>query len=227
MKFNIQHDEGLHPKKILQPERIKEELIAPHRGKIPLTAGLRSTLDGEYIDSFCRGTQYHMKARPAEQCLVVIKAAEEDFEAICTEGNDLEKLYNVSAPCGNSVGTKLNFCVRDMYHNLQKALEKADRSQAVHHACCYFGGLLDCVDSSLDSCENSDEPKQFILGRLEHIFGEALGLVCGRHTRGSASCAALPVLPELEPGTPEPANNLVEYGILIMQLFSRRDSADQ
>lgn len=174
----------------------------------------------KYIDDCLEGTT-------RGTCLVVIKAAEEDFEAICTEGNDLEKLYNVSAPCGNSVGTKLNFCVRDMYHNLQKALEKADRSQAVHHACCYFGGLLDCVDSSLDSCENSDEPKQFILGRLEHIFGEALGLVCGRHTRGSASCAALPVLPELEPGTPEPANNLVEYGILIMQLFSRRDSADQ
>ncbi|XP_065301177.2 uncharacterized protein [Dermacentor albipictus] len=174
----------------------------------------------KYIDDCLEGTT-------RGTCLVVIKAAEEDFEAICTEGSDMEKQYHLSAPCGNSVGTKLNGCVRGMYHNLQKAVEKAASNQAVHHACCYFGELLECVDSSLDSCDNADAPKQFIMGRLEHIFGESLSLVCGTHTRGSASCAALPVLPELEPGAPEPVSNLVEYGILIMRLFSRRDNANQ
>lgn len=168
------------------------------------------------VDGTTRGT-----------CMVVLKAAEEDFEAVCTQGNDMERLYLQSASCGNAVGSQMQACVRDMYKNLQKALEKAVPSQAVYHACCYFGALLDCVDTSVGDCNNSTEAKEFMMGRLEHIFGEALSLVCGSHTRGSASCAALPVLPELEPGTPQPVANLVEYAILIMQLLGRRDDASQ
>ncbi|KAH6925287.1 hypothetical protein HPB50_003302 [Hyalomma asiaticum] len=110
----------------------------------------------------------------AERAWSCLKAAEEDFEAICTQGNDMER------------------------------------------------PLLDCVDTSVGDCNNSAEAKEFMMGRLEHIFGEALSLVCGSHTRGSASCAALPALPELEPGTPQPVANLVEYAILIMQLLGRR-----
>ncbi|KAH8028611.1 hypothetical protein HPB51_017829 [Rhipicephalus microplus] len=85
-------------------------------------------------------------------------------------------------------------------------------------ALLYFGELLDCVDASLGDCNNTAESKEFIMGRLEHIFGEAFSLVSGTYTRGSASCATLPVLPELDPGAAEPVNNLVEYGILVMQL---------
>lgn len=156
--------------------------------------------------------------------MVVLKAAEEDFEAICTEGNDMERLYLQSSPCANAAGSKLNVCVRDMFRNLQKATEKGAPNQAVYHACCYFGDLLDCVDASLGDCNNSAESKEFIMERLEHIFGEAFSLVCGTYTRGSASCSTLPVLPDVDPGTPDPISNLVEYGILVMQLLGRRDS---
>nr|XP_037290262.1 uncharacterized protein LOC119185285 [Rhipicephalus microplus] len=133
-------------------------------------------------------------------------------------------LYLQSSPCGNAAGSKLNVCVRNMFRNLQKATEKAAPNQAVYHACCYFGELLDCVDASLGDCNNTAESKEFIMGRLEHVFGEAFSLVCGTYTRGSASCATLPVLPELDPGAAEPVNNLVEYGILVMQLLGRRNA---
>ncbi|KAL1428751.1 hypothetical protein MTO96_016883 [Rhipicephalus appendiculatus] len=172
----------------------------------------------KYIDDCLDGTT-------RGTCMVVLKAAEEDFEAICTEGNDMERLYLQSSTCANGAGSKLNVCVRDMFRNLQKATEKASPNQAVYHACCYFGALLDCVDESLGDCNNAAESKEFIMGRLEHIFGEAFSLVCGTYTRGSASCGTLPVLPELDPGTAEPINNLVEYGILLMQLLGRRDGA--
>uniref|UniRef100_A0A034WXC6 Putative conserved secreted protein midgut overexpressed n=1 Tax=Rhipicephalus microplus TaxID=6941 RepID=A0A034WXC6_RHIMP len=172
----------------------------------------------KYIDDCLDGTT-------RGTCMVVLKAAEEDFEAVCTEGNEMERLYLQSSPCGNAAGSKLNVCVRNMFRNLQKATEKAAPNQAVYHACCYFGELLDCVDASLGDCNNTAESKEFIMGRLEHVFGEAFSLVCGTYTRGSASCATLPVLPELDPGAAEPVNNLVEYGILVMQLLGRR-SAD-
>uniref|UniRef100_A0A023GA86 Putative secreted protein n=1 Tax=Amblyomma triste TaxID=251400 RepID=A0A023GA86_AMBTT len=159
--------------------------------------------------------------------LVAIKAAEEDFEAICTEGNDLQKQFLESAPCANAAGAALNTCIRDLYVNLQRSLDKAPRRQTVHHACCFYGHVIDCLETALSGCEGSSPAKQFLLDRVDHIFGEALSLVCGTYTRGSANCAALPALPQLDQGAPEPISNMVEYCINIIGRSGSRDDETQ
>ncbi|XP_077522123.1 uncharacterized protein LOC144133136 [Amblyomma americanum] len=173
----------------------------------------------KYIDDCLDGT-----TRGA--CLVAIKAAEEDFEAICTVGNNLEKQFLESAPCTNMAGIAINACIRNLYVNLQRSLDKAPPSQTVPHACCFHGQAIDCINAALSGCEGSSPARQFLLDRIEHIFGDALELVCGTYTRGSASCAALPALPQLDQGAPE-IDNAVEYTINVIRRSASRDDATQ
>lgn len=174
----------------------------------------------KYIDDCLDGTT-------RGTTLVATRAAEEDFEAICEEQNDLHKKFVQSAPCANAAGESINSCIRKLYVDLQRSLDKAPRSQTVAHACCFYGQSIDCIDAALSGCEGSSPAKQFIMERIEHIFGEALDVVCGTYTRGSARCAALPVLPQLDQGAPEPINNAAEYTINVIRRSGSSDNVAQ
>ncbi|CAN7940970.1 unnamed protein product, partial [Ixodes hexagonus] len=140
-----------------------------------------------------------LESLPRVVSLLATRAAQEDYEAICTEDTDLEKQYLNSVQCMNGAGLKLNVCMKKIFENLQKAAELAPKKDKVHHACCYYHGLLDCIEDAVGSCEDS-QALEFLTNSMEHIFGQVLSLVCGTYSRGSQDCKALPALPGLPAG---------------------------
>lgn len=163
----------------------------------------------KYIDDCLQGTT-------RGTLLVSLKAAEEDIEAICTNGTDHRRRYFESVVCMNRNGNALNSCIRDLAVNLQKALDSAPRDKAIHYACCFYGTATECAESALSDCGASSPAKEFLVGLWEHVMGEVLSLFCGTHTRGSPSCAVIPKLPE--PAVPPQLKEIVEYGIVFSKL---------
>lgn len=129
---------------------------------------------------------------------LAMKAAEEDFEAACTEGNERNELYKASIKCMNSVGAKLNSCIGGLYNGLQTAVASAPREDIVYYSCCSYHSTVECAEAALSNCSEPDSPAiEYITNVMERIFGQVLGLVCGAYSRGSNSCKELPQLPPL------------------------------
>lgn len=148
--------------------------------------------------------------------LVTLKAAEEDIEAICTEGNDHRRRFLQSVGCMNRVGSSLNGCIGTLYLDLHKALRSAPRDKAIPYACCHYGTAIDCAETALSDCGPTSPAKGFVVGLWEHVMGEVLSLFCGTHARGSASCAALPAL--IDPVVFAEFKSLAEYAIIFTRL---------
>ncbi|XP_037499317.1 uncharacterized protein LOC119373368 [Rhipicephalus sanguineus] len=130
--------------------------------------------------------------------MLALNAAEEDFEAACTEGNERQQLYMSSIKCMNSVGSKLNVCIKSLYEGLQTAVANAQRDEIVYYSCCSYHSTVDCVEAALAKCDEPDSPaREYITSTMERVFGQVLSLVCGPYSRGSASCQELPSLPPL------------------------------
>lgn len=163
----------------------------------------------KYVDDCLQGTT-------RGTLLVTLRAAEEDIEAICTNGTDYRRRYFESVPCMNRKGDALHSCIRNLNLNMQKALDSAPRNKAIHYACCFYGTATDCAESALSDCGPSSPAKEFLIGLWEHVMGDVLSLFCGTHTRGSASCAVLPELPE--PAVPLQLKQIVEYGVIFSKL---------
>ncbi|KAH6925055.1 hypothetical protein HPB50_000215 [Hyalomma asiaticum] len=130
--------------------------------------------------------------------MLALKAAEEDFEAACTEGNERYELYTSSIKCMNSVGSKLNVCIKGLYEGLQTAVASAQREEIVYYSCCSYHSTVDCAEAALADCNEPDSPaREYMTSVMERVFGQVLSLVCGPYSRGSASCKELPPLPPL------------------------------
>ncbi|CAN7939077.1 unnamed protein product, partial [Ixodes hexagonus] len=140
-----------------------------------------------------------LESLPQVVSLLATRAAQEDFEAICTDDTDLKRQYLSSLQCMNGAGLKLNVCMKNIFENLQKAVELAPKKDKVNYACCYYHDLLDCIEDAVGGCEDS-QALEFLTNAMEHIFGQVLSLVCGTFTRGSQGCKALPALADLPPG---------------------------
>lgn len=130
--------------------------------------------------------------------MLALNAAEEDFEAACTEGNDRNQLYMSSIKCMNSVGSKLNVCIKNLYEGLQTAVTSAQREEIVYYSCCSYHSTVDCVEAALAECDEPDSPaREYITTVMDRVFGQVLGLVCGPYSRGSSNCQEQPPLPPL------------------------------
>ncbi|XP_050037817.1 uncharacterized protein [Dermacentor andersoni] len=146
---------------------------------------------------------------------LALKAAEEDFEAACTEGNERNDLYKASIKCMNSVGAKLNICIKNLYEGLQTAVSNAQREEIVYYSCCSYHSTVDCAEAALADCDEPDSPaREYITSVMERVFGQVLELVCGPYSRGSASCREQPPLPPLAANAPR-TPSLVELAIQI------------
>ncbi|EEC18201.1 secreted protein, putative [Ixodes scapularis] len=154
-----------------------------------------------------------LESLPRVVSLLATRAAQEDYEATCTEDTDLEKQYLNSVECMNGAGLKLNACMKKVFENFQKAAQFAPKKEKIHYGCCYYNELLDCIEDSVGSCEDS-EALEFLTNTMEHIFGQVLSLVCGTFSRGSQDCKSLPALADLPPGTTK-IGNFVEPIIVI------------
>ncbi|KAH6925910.1 hypothetical protein HPB50_011877 [Hyalomma asiaticum] len=130
--------------------------------------------------------------------LIVIETYKENVDDICNTNSKQYKAYEKAIGCLNSIGTKIQGCVKGVEENLQKAVLKAPRKDIIAHICCSFGGLVDCLDPVLTPCEKVGG-KDFTINQVESVFAHAEKLVCGNYKRGSASCKALPKLPALGP----------------------------
>lgn len=103
-----------------------------------------------------------------------------------------------SVKCLNSVGTKLHACVRELHENLERILAKVPAKDVIGHTCCRYYDAHDCVSEVLNPCE-SVGGKTYLLGVVEQALGETLEFICGRYTRGSDQCKALPAVSQLGP----------------------------
>ncbi|XP_049526789.1 uncharacterized protein LOC119458198 isoform X3 [Dermacentor silvarum] len=111
---------------------------------------------------------------------LALKAAEEDFEAACTEGNERNDMYKASIKCMNSVGAKLNVCIKNLYEGLQTAVSNAQREEIVYYSCCSYHSAVDCTEAALADCDEPDSPaNEYVSSVMERVFGQVLGLVCG------------------------------------------------
>ncbi|KAL1428753.1 hypothetical protein MTO96_016885 [Rhipicephalus appendiculatus] len=147
--------------------------------------------------------------------MLALNAAEEDFEAACTDGNERHQLYMSSIKCMNSVGSKLNVCIKNLYEGLQTAVTSAQREELVYYSCCSYHDTVDCVEAALDGCDEPDSPaREYITTVMDRVFGQVLSLVCGPYSRGSSNCKELPPLPPLSANVAR-TPSLVELAIEI------------
>lgn len=135
---------------------------------------------------------------PKTAGVVMSNAVKATIEGTCTEGTEQNKDYQASVKCLNSFGGKIHTCVRDFQASCERAILKAPKNEVIHHACCAYHDGYDCIAKTLAPCD-SVGGKDFLLSIIENVFGNALDLLCGSHTKGSAECNALPKLPALRP----------------------------
>ncbi|XP_049526793.1 uncharacterized protein LOC119458947 [Dermacentor silvarum] len=128
--------------------------------------------------------------------LVAVQALEENTEAICNVGSDPYTEYQRDVKCLNAHGEKIHKCFKGFHNHLERAIVKGPANEVIHYACCSNYDTLDCIGDALASCETVGS-KDFMFGVIEQMFGETLTLVCGKYTKGSEGCRALPELPEL------------------------------
>lgn len=149
--------------------------------------------------------------------LVAVKALEENIEAICVVGSEPYKNYQRGIKCMNSHGDKMHKCMQSFHDILEQAVVKGPSSEVLHYTCCAYHELLDCVYKTLTPCESVGS-KDLMIDVLNQVFGETLNLVCGRYTKGSSACQALPPLPQLGPQDRKIAN----YVELLLEASSAR-----
>ncbi|KAH7940633.1 hypothetical protein HPB49_002664 [Dermacentor silvarum] len=106
--------------------------------------------------------------------------------------------YRKAVGCMNSVGTKINACLKGFHSLVQRAVVKAQAKHVIGHACCSYHDALDCLRNALTPCDSAGSI-EFATGLLGKVFGETLHLVCGEHTEGSEACKTLPEVPKLGP----------------------------
>ncbi|XP_075534752.1 uncharacterized protein LOC142570009 [Dermacentor variabilis] len=152
---------------------------------------------------------------PRVVALVGMEAAGDDFEAACTKGTDEHEMYKNSIKCMNAAGIKLNQCFGVLRDGLGDSLG-APPGRTVHYTCCTYHDFLDCMELSVDACEPGSKAKEYLTNVMDRIYGQMLGLVCGRYTRGSTHCQALPKLPPYD----GPKQNLIDLLIEISSAFT-------
>ncbi|KAK8779517.1 hypothetical protein V5799_019141 [Amblyomma americanum] len=135
---------------------------------------------------------------PRVAAVLALDAADENIEAVCTPGTELNQMYNNTIRCINKVGVQMNRCIRDLVVDLSTAVAKAPLESQVAYGCCYYYDLLGCYDRALVGCNRTDAPR-LAATLAENVFGQTLGLVCGVYTKGSPACEALPPLQRLDP----------------------------
>lgn len=160
---------------------------------------------------------------PRVVTLLVLNAAEEDFEAACTEGTERHELYKKSIQCMNAAGKELNACIGNLYNGFQTAVSNAPREEMVYYACCTYHSALECAETALAArCEDPELPAlEFITSVMERVFGQVLGLVCGPYSRGSKSCHQIPTLPPLAPGASRTLS-LIELAIEVASSLRKK-----
>ncbi|KAH8028614.1 hypothetical protein HPB51_017832 [Rhipicephalus microplus] len=130
---------------------------------------------------------------PRVAALLSLQAMEEAYEAVCTEGTELNQLYYKGVACLNEAGNELHHCMSKMRHEMEIGVVAAPRKEVVHYSCCAFYKVQDCFDDALLPCPNA-AAKEFMNTVLDKIVGEVLSLVCGKYSRGSTACMELPGL---------------------------------
>lgn len=138
---------------------------------------------------------------PRVAALLSLQAMEEAYEAVCTEGTELNELYHTGVGCLNDAGDQLHECMSKMREEMEIGVLTAPRKEVMHYSCCAFHKVQDCFDNALVQCPNT-AAKEFMNSVLDKILGDVLGLVCGGYTRGSIACKELPAL------TPPDRSNL-------------------
>lgn len=134
---------------------------------------------------------------PRVAALLALDAADENIEAVCMPGTELNRMYNNTIRCINKVGVQMNACIRDLVLDLNTAIAKAPLESQVAYGCCYYYDLLGCYNQALVGCSGTDA-HGLVATLAENVFGQTLGLVCGVYTKGSAACEALPPLQRLD-----------------------------
>lgn len=137
-----------------------------------------------------------LEGLPQAAALLAVKGMEENKEAVCSVGSEKYNEHQKSIKCLNSVGAKLHACIRELHGILQRVLAKVPAKDVIGHTCCRYYDTHDCVSGVLNPCE-SVGGKKYLLGVVEQVLGETLEFVCGRYTRGSDKCKALPAVPQL------------------------------
>lgn len=161
-----------------------------------------------------------LKGLPQVAAVLAVTSVEEYTEDVCTVGSERYKGRQRSIQCLNSVGPKLQTCMRSAHANLERAVIKAPAKDVIGHACCRYNDAHDCVAEALTPCD-SVGGKEFLLGVVEQILGASLGLVCGGYEKGSDSCNALPSLPPRE-ASDRNIENFVELLVEIAGTIGRR-----
>ncbi|KAH6948604.1 hypothetical protein HPB50_025225 [Hyalomma asiaticum] len=132
---------------------------------------------------------------PRVVALVGMGAAGEGFGAACAEGTEDHEMLKNSIKCMNAAGSKLNRCFDVLRNALGQAISSTKGEKTIHYTCCTYHEFLDCTERCLDGCEPGSQAKEYMANIMDRIYGQMLGLVCGRYTRGSTHCLELPKLP--------------------------------
>ncbi|XP_050037188.2 uncharacterized protein [Dermacentor andersoni] len=162
-----------------------------------------------------------LKRLPKTATSLALKTLKEDITAICTPGSNLYNDYQKAISCMNTVGTKINACLRGLHGGLERAVVKAPTKEVIHYACCSYGDVEECLGKALTQCERVGA-KQLTFGLLQHVFGETLSLVCDDYTKGSQACESLPKLPALGP-TDRKVENYIELLIEAASTIGRKN----
>ncbi|XP_049526944.1 uncharacterized protein LOC125946870 [Dermacentor silvarum] len=129
---------------------------------------------------------------------LTLSAFDDNTKSICKVGSEQHEAYRKAVGCMNSVGTKINACLKGFHSLVQRAVVKAQAKHVIGHACCSYHDALDCLRNALTPCDSAGSI-EFATGLLGKVFGETLHLVCGEHTEGSEACKTLPEVPKLGP----------------------------
>ncbi|XP_065295926.1 uncharacterized protein [Dermacentor albipictus] len=152
--------------------------------------------------------------------LLALDAFQDNVDATCTVGSKHYEAYQKAIGCMNSIGAKINGCLKGLHGNLEKAVVKAPAKNKIDYACCSYGELVGCLESVLAPCEDVGG-KELTINLVEQVFGEVLSLVCGNYGKGSEACKVLPKLPALGPKDPK-FDGYMELFIEIANAVGRR-----
>ncbi|XP_064485736.1 uncharacterized protein LOC135398243 [Ornithodoros turicata] len=143
--------------------------------------------------AFCRRC---LSGFPRAVALLGLRSAEEFYEESCDLSTDLYQSYKVHVKCLNKAGKGLNERLNKVLQRLYAIKETVRTREKIGHACCLYPEFLHDTAAIISKQCPDPEVKEFFHGFMERIFGELLGVACGKYREGSENCRRIqPVTP--------------------------------
>ncbi|KAH6925062.1 hypothetical protein HPB50_000222 [Hyalomma asiaticum] len=161
--------------------------------------------DAKGLATLCKHVKTQLKCAVdfSDKCLeglpkgvisLMLMAVGDEYAMFCNTTNPKHKEYLDSIKCLNKAGQGIQKCAKDMFVAMFRASKAPDR-QKIAYSCCYYEEFIECAEEALRKGCKHPAARKFFHDILDHVFGEVLGLACGKYKKGTGACETLPALP--------------------------------